>query len=337
MEHIQKEFEEAVEKVRKSLSSESIQTLKVKYLGKKGKISGLMRSMGSISPEERPVFGKAINKLRDLANDSLQNIQDLLQHQEIEKSTSYSSLDPSLPGHRIPTGAIHPLNRVKEDIFSFFTGLGFEIERGREIETDWYNFEALNIPPEHPARDMQDTFYIDDKVVLRTQTSNNQIHVMESRKPPLRIIAPGFVYRADSDASHAPMFQQVEGLVVDKDISFAQLKGTLYIWVRHMFGFDVKLRFRPSFFPFTEPSAEMDVSCSLCKGKGCRVCSQTGWLEIGGCGCVDPNVFQKAGIDAEEYTGFAFGFGIDRITMIKYGIPEIGLLTANDNRFLRQF
>ena len=213
-----------------------------------------------------------------------------------------------------------------------------------EVDTDWYNFEALNIPPDHPSRDMHDTFYVDDNVVLRTHTSNTQVHYMEAHgKPPLRIIAPGFAYRVDNDATHSPMFQQVECLVVDEGISFAHLKGTLFLWARHMFGEETTLRFRPSYFPFTEPSAEMDVSCIFCRvgpglpGKGCRVCKHSGWIEVGGCGSVDPNVFEKVGWDAEKYTGFAFGFGIDRITMLKHGIPDIGLLTRNDNRFLRQF
>ncbi len=326
-----------IESFKENLDEQGMQNLKAQYLGKKGSISGLMKTMGTLSPEKRPVFGKSVNELRDLANSAFKELAELVKQKSIQASFESSSVDQSLPGKRIPSGAIHPLNRVKEEIMRFFGSMGFQIVLGREIETDWYNFEALNIPPEHPARDMQDTFYVADKVVLRTQTSNLQIHTMESQAPPLKVIAPGIVYRADSDASHAPMFQQVEGLVVDEDISFADLKGTLYLWVQHMFGDKVKLRFRPSFFPFTEPSAEMDVTCTICGGKGCRVCSQTGWLEIGGCGCVDPNVFEYVKYDPEKYTGFAFGFGIDRITMIKYGIPEIGLLTSNDMRFLRQF
>jgi phenylalanyl-tRNA synthetase alpha chain len=340
---LQEQFQEALSHVQQELEAkhnnltDKLSQLKTEYLGKKGSISGLMRSMGNIPKEERPAFGQQVNTLRDFAQDALQSLQEKIEEVELEKAFANSKIDPTLPGDRIPSGSIHPLNQVRQEIIDFFVGLGFQVERGREVETDWFNFGALNIPEDHPARDMQDTFYVDNDVVLRTQTSNVQIHTMETQEPPIRVIAPGHVYRSDSDASHAPMFQQVEGLVVDKGISFADLKGTIYLWVQHMFGKDVKLRFRPSFFPFTEPSAEMDISCSLCNGKGCRVCSHTGWLEIGGCGCVDPNVFKNVDIDWETYQGFAFGFGIDRITMIRYGIPEIGLLTGNDNRFLKQF
>ncbi len=328
--------------------------LKIRYLGKKGEISGLLRAMGGLPAEQRPEFGKRVNELRDLAEARMTGLQALIDEASIEASLSASSLDPTLPGQSIPLGTLHPLTQVREEIIRFFQGLGFELSLAPEVDNDWYNFEALNIPPDHPSRDMHDTFYVDDKVVLRTHTSNVQAHVMESRKtPPLRLIAPGFVYRVDNDATHSPMFQQVECLVVDRGISFAHLKGTLFQWARSMFGADATMRFRPSYFPFTEPSAEMDVSCYFCKGKGfitgsghpssssqvtpCRVCKQTGWIEIGGCGSVDPNVFAKLGWDPEEFTGFAFGFGIDRITMLRYGIPDISLLTKNDNRFLRQF
>ena len=324
---VKESFDQDIKSLREKLTPENYSRLRQKYLGKKGDISSLMRSMGSIPPEERPRYGKAINALREYADAALQDLEKALRDEQLKVSLQ-SKLDPTLPGKKIPAGTLHPLTQVREDIIDFFHSLGFQIARGREVETDWYNFEALNIPPEHPARDMQDTFYVDDGVVLRTQTSNLQIHAMENQKPPIRLIAPGHVYRADSDASHAPMFQQVEGLVVDKDISFAHLKGLLYLWVKHMFGPEVELRFRPSFFPFTEPSAEMDISSPF---------SKTGWMEIGGCGSVDPNVFEKVGIDPEKYTGFAFGFGIDRIAMIQYNIPEIGLLTQSDNRFLRQF
>jgi phenylalanyl-tRNA synthetase alpha chain len=335
--NIQEDLEQSLNQVQSNISRDTIHKFKIDFLGKKGKISALLKYMGNSTPEERPILGKAVNDLRNKAQAAFDNLEECLQEREILRSVSDSNVDPTLPGMQIEPGSIHPLNRVRAEIIDFFSRMGFSVVNGREIETDWYNFEALNIPAIHPARDMQDTFYIDKKVVLRTQTSNIQIHVMEESEPPLKILAPGHVYRADNDASHAPMFQQVEGLVVDEGISFAHLKGILYLWVQHIFGKDVKLRFRPSYFPFTEPSAEMDVSCSICCGKGCRVCSNTGWLELGGCGCVDPNVFEKVGYDSEKYTGFAFGFGIDRITMIKYGIPEIGLLTQNDNRFLKQF
>jgi phenylalanyl-tRNA synthetase alpha chain len=312
--------------------------LKVRYLGKKGDISGLLRSMGTLAPEARPEFGKLVNELRDYAEARFGALQGRIQEAEIAAGLAGSTLDATLPGYRVPMGSLHPMTQVREEIIHFFQGLGFELALAPEVDNDWYNFEALNIPPDHPSRDMHDTFYVDDKVVLRTHTSNVQVHYMEThREPPIRIIAPGFVYRVDNDATHSPMFQQVECLVVDKDISFANLKGTLFLWARHMFGTGTTMRFRPSYFPFTEPSAEMDVSCYFCKGKGCRTCKQTGWIEIGGCGSVDPNVFGKVGWDPEKYTGFAFGFGIDRITMLKYGIPDIGYLTRNDNRFLRQF
>ena len=323
--------------------------LKVKYQGKKGDISGLLRSMGTLPAEQRPEFGKLVNELRDYAEARVAALSDRIKEADIAGSLAGSTLDASLPGYRVPRGSLHPMSQVREEIITFFQGLGFELAAGPEVDNDWYNFEALNIPPDHPSRDMHDTFYVDDQVVLRTHTSNVQAHYMEThREPPIRIIAPGFVYRVDNDATHSPMFQQVECLVVDKGISFAHLKGTLFVWARHMFGDKTTMRFRPSYFPFTEPSAEMDVSCYFCSGTGkvgqgpngeapCRTCKTTGWIEIGGCGSVDPNVFGKLGWDPEEYTGFAFGFGIDRITMLKYGIPDIGHLTRNDNRFLKQF
>ena len=330
--------------------SKQFEDLKVKYTGKKGEISGLLRSMGALAPEARPEFGKLVNELRDYAEAKFAALQAKIQEAEIAGSLSGSNLDATLPGYRQPIGSLHPMSQVREEIISFFQGLGFELALAPEVDNDWYNFEALNIPPDHPSRDMHDTFYVDDKVVLRTHTSNVQAHYMETHpEQPIRIIAPGFVYRVDNDATHSPMFQQVECLVVDKDISFANLKGTLFLWARHMFGSETTMRFRPSYFPFTEPSAEMDVSCYFCKGTGalapvgnapaqpCRTCKTTGWIEIGGCGSVDPNVFGKLGWDPEKYTGFAFGFGIDRITMLKYGIPDIGHLTRNDNRFLKQF
>jgi phenylalanyl-tRNA synthetase alpha chain len=330
--------------------SRHFEDLKVKYQGKKGDISGLLRSMGTLAPEARPEFGKLVNELRDYAEARFASLQARIQEAEIASSVSGSTLDASLPGYRVPIGSLHPMTQVREEIINFFQGLGFEMAVAPEVDNDWYNFEALNIPPDHPSRDMHDTFYVDDRVVLRTHTSNVQVHYMEThRDQPIRMIAPGFVYRVDNDATHSPMFQQVECLVVDKDISFANLKGTLFLWAKHMFGTETTMRFRPSYFPFTEPSAEMDVSCYFCKGTGtlapagnnpgqpCRTCKTTGWIEIGGCGSVDPNVFGKVGWDPEKYTGFAFGFGIDRITMLKYGIPDISHLTRNDNRFLKQF
>ena len=315
----------------------AVDALRVKFLGKKGLVTELMKQMGGLPAEERPSFGKRVNELKTAVDAAISVAQQQAQDAELGRKLSSGWTDISLPGDGIPAGSLHPLYDLREEIIDFFMGMGFHVETGRDTETDWYNFEALNTPPDHPSRDMQDTFYLDSKVMLRTHTSGTQIHYMETHKPPFRMIAPGHVFRVDSDATHAPMFQQVEGLVVDRGITFAHLKGLLSLWAKHLFGEEVKTRFRPSFFPFTEPSAEVDVSCVFCSGKGCRRCKHTGWMEIGGCGSVDPNVFRNVGIDGEEFTGFAFGFGLDRIAMLRHQIPEIGLLTANDQRFLKQF
>ncbi len=316
----------------------SLDDLKSRYLGKKGEIYGLMRAMGSLPPEQRPEFGKSVNELRDVAEIRFTELEAQVEEQSILSRLAKSSVDPTLPGLRSSLGHLHPMTLVREETIGFFQGLGFELAEAPEVDHEWFNFEALNIPPEHPSRDMHDTFYIDDGIVMRTHTSNVQVHYLQKHKnPPIRILAPGFVYRVDSDATHSPMFQQVEALVVDENISFAHLKGTLFLWAKQVFGPEVRMRFRPSFFPFTEPSAEMDISCIFCQGAGCRVCKQSGWIEVGGCGSVDPAVFAQVGWDPEKYTGFAFGFGIDRIAMLKYGIPNIALLTRSDARFLRQF
>ena len=318
-------------------NQEAVNNLRVKYLGKKGAVTDLMKQMGSLSAEERPAYGKLVNELKVAVSEAIDKAIETANQAALQKKLESGFVDVSLPGSGIPAGSTHPLYDVREEIIDFFSQMGFEVDLGRDIETDWYNFEALNTPPDHPSRDMQDTFYVDDKVMLRTHTSGTQIHYMETHKPPFRMIAPGHVFRVDNDATHAPMFQQCEGLVVDENISFADLKGVLQVFMNKLFGEGVKTRFRPSFFPFTEPSAEMDVSCVFCGGKGCRRCKGTGWMEIGGCGSVDPNVFKNCGIDSEKYTGFAFGFGLDRIAMLRHAIPEIGLLTANDQRFLSQF
>jgi len=318
-------------------SREAVDTLRVKYLGKKGLVTDLLKQMGSLPAEERPAFGKLVNELKAAVAEKIDAALAEADKKALESKLASGWVDVSLPGDGIPAGSTHPLYDVREEIIDFFAQMGFAVDLGRDIETDWYNFEALNTPPDHPSRDMQDTFYLRDKVMLRTHTSGTQIHYMETHKPPFHMIAPGHVFRVDSDATHAPMFQQCEGLVVDENISFAQLKGILQIFMNKLFGEGVKTRFRPSFFPFTEPSAEMDVSCVFCGGEGCRRCKGTGWMEIGGCGSVDPNVFKNCGIDSEKYTGFAFGFGLDRIAMLRHAIPEIGLLTANDQRFLSQF
>lgn len=318
-------------------SKEDVDAIRVKYLGKKGLVTDLLKQMGGLSAEERPAYGKKVNELKEFVSEAIEKALLVAADAALQKKLASGFVDISLPENGISAGSTHPLYDVREEIIDFFAHMGFEVDFGRDIETDWYNFEALNTPPDHPSRDMQDTFYLADKVMLRTHTSGTQIHYMETHKPPFRMIAPGHVFRVDSDATHAPMFQQCEGLVVDENITFAQLKGVLQVFMNKLFGSGVKTRFRPSFFPFTEPSAEMDVSCVFCKGEGCRRCKGTGWMEIGGCGSVDPNVFINCGIDPERYTGFAFGFGLDRIAMLRHAIPEIGLLTGNDERFLSQF
>nr|AGS52414.1 phenylalanyl-tRNA synthetase alpha chain [uncultured bacterium contig00085] len=315
----------------------SVENLRLKYLGKKGLVTDLLKGMGTLSAEERPLFGKQVNELKAEVLEAIEQAKEKAAMLAMEKKLSVGRLDISLPGQGYKLGSTHPLYDIREEIIDFFANMGFHVDLGRDIETDWYNFEALNTPKDHPSRDMQDTFYLSQNATLRSQTSGTQIHYMETHKPPIRMIAPGHVFRVDADATHAPMFQQCEGLVVDENISFAQLKGTLAIFTKKLFGENTKTRFRPSFFPFTEPSAELDVSCVFCGGKGCRKCKGTGWMEIAGCGSVDPAVFQNVGIDPEKYTGFAFGFGLDRIAMLRHQIPEISLLTSNDQRFLEQF
>ena len=310
-----------------------LEEIRIDFLGKKGLLQGLMKDLRNASPEEKPKLGKDINLLK-------QHVEQEINNKTLgSKSTGKSedTFDTTLPGRKELTGTLHPITQIMEEINSIFFGLGFQVEEGPEIETDYYNFEALNIPKDHPARDMQDTFYIEDEMVLRTHTSPVQIHTMENREPPLRIIAPGKVYRCDSDVSHTPMFHQIEGLMVDKGVSFSHLKGIMNIFLQEVFGKDTKIRFRPSFFPFTCPSAEVDIQCVICNGKGCRVCSQTGWLEILGAGMVDPAVFKSVGYDSEKWTGFAFGLGIERIAMLKFGINDIRLFFENDLRFLKQF
>ena len=312
-----------------------LEQIRIDFLGKKGKLPGLMKELRNASPEEKPQLGKDINLLKQHVENKINSKGACLGIKSSKKSDE--TFDTTLPGRKELTGTLHPITQVMEEITSIFFGLGFQVEEGPEIETDYYNFEALNIPKDHPARDMQDTFYIEDETVLRTHTSPVQIHTMENREPPLRIIAPGKVYRCDSDVSHTPMFHQIEGLMVDEGVSFSHLKGIMNIFLQEVFGKDTKIRFRPSFFPFTCPSAEVDIQCVMCSGKGCRVCSQTGWLEILGAGMVDPAVFKSVGYDSEKWTGFAFGLGIERIAMLKFGINDIRLFFENDLRFLKQF
>lgn len=314
-----------------------IQQLRNKYSGKKGLLTAKLKALSSVSPEERPAYGKALNEIKDFIEESLQNRETAFREKEKERRLLAERIDITLPGKFTICGTRHPLNQVLSEIKDIFVSMGFGIEDGPEVELDYYNFEALNIPKDHPARDMQDTFYISDDVVLRTHTSPVQVRVMEKRRPPLKIIAPGKVYRCDADVSHTAMFHQVEGLMVDTGVSFSDLKGVLELFIHSFFGKETPVRFRPSFFPFTEPSAEVDIGCIFCKGKGCRVCKTTGWLEVMGCGMVNPRVFEISGYGPDEFTGFAFGMGIERMTMLKYSIDDIRLFYENDMRFLRQF
>ena len=329
--------EEALVLIDKAPDEQELISVKARYLGKKGEITAIMKEMGSLSPSERPAFGQLVNVVKDTLEAAFTGRFLSIKKMATEDSLKKEKVDITLPGRRVQIGKRHPLSIVMDEVVGIFTRIGFSVADGPEIETDYYNFEALNIPRDHPARDMQDTFYISEDIVLRTHTSPVQIRTMERQAPPIRIIAPGSVYRCDSDVTHSPMFHQVEGLIVDKGISFGDLKGILKTFVGEMFGEDVSLRFRPSFFPFTEPSAEVDIQCVLCRGDGCRVCSGTGWLEIMGCGMVDPAVFNFVKYDPEIYTGFAFGMGIERIAMLKYKINDIRLFFENDVRFLNQF
>ncbi len=318
-------------------SFSELQKLKGQYLGKKGRITEKLKALSAIAPEQRPAYGKAANEIKQYIEQEIVRIEVLLRQKEYQKRILTEALDITLPGKYTPFGKEHPIQQVLSEITGIFTTMGFEVGEGPEVELDYYNFEALNMPKNHPARDMQDTFYIADEVVLRTHTSPVQIRVMEKRKPPLKVIAPGKVYRCDADISHTPMFHQVEGFMVDTDIAFSDLKGVLQLFIHTMFSEETPVRFRPSFFPFTEPSAEVDIGCIFCSGKGCRVCKQTGWLEVLGAGMIHPRVFEYVGYDPEMYTGFAFGMGVERITMLKFGIDDIRLFFENDLRFLRQF
>ncbi len=312
--------------------------IRVKYLGKKGELTAVLRSMGSLSPEERPAFGQRANEVRAQIEAEIERRQTEMKSAMRDRALRAEKLDVTVPGEDVPFGHIHPLSRVQHEIEDIFIGMGYSIAEGPEVELDYYNFQALNIPPEHPARDTQDTFYITENVLLRSQTSPVQVHVMEKERPPIRILSPGRVYRSDAvDATHSPLFHQIEGLVVDRGVTMGDLKGTLAMFARRMFGSDTKIRFRPHHFPFTEPSAEVDVSCFACGGKGCRFCKGEGWIEILGAGMVHPNVLSGCSIDPEEYSGFAFGLGVERVALLKYHIDDMRLLYENDVRFLGQF
>jgi phenylalanyl-tRNA synthetase alpha chain len=328
---------DATQAVQQSPTSQALYQVKVQYFGKQGALSLIMKELGSLPKEERPQFGQMVNEVRQELLALYEQKEQELKQAELNVKLSQEFLDLSLPGPSPVNGAIHPIPRVIEEIVGILSRVGFSVRSGPMVETDHYNFTALNIPDNHPARDMQDTFYVEGGGVLRTHTSPVQIHTLENEVPPLRILAPGSVFRCDSDASHSPNFHQIEALLVDRQVSMADLKGTISFFVKEFFGPEIKTRFRPSFFPFTEPSAEVDCSCPLCKGKGCRMCSQTGWIEIGGSGLVHPEVLRQAGVDPEQWQGFAFGFGIERMAIIKYGIDDIRLFSDNDLRFLRQF
>jgi len=314
-----------------------IQALRVKYLGKRGIVTEKLKALPTVDPAQRPAYGRAVNEIKQYIEAEIARIEAHLREEEYRKSLLSEALDVTLPGKYTPPGREHPIQHVLSEITDIFSSMGFEVGEGPEVELDYYNFEALNIPKNHPARDMQDTFYISDDVVLRTHTSPVQIRVMEMRPPPLKVIAPGKVYRCDADVSHTPMFHQVEGFMVDTDIAFSDLKGVLELFIHTMFSERTPVRFRPSFFPFTEPSAEVDIGCIFCSGNGCRVCKQSGWLEILGAGMIHPKVFEYVGYDPETFSGFAFGMGVERLTMLKYGIDDIRLFFENDLRFLRQF
>ena len=312
--------------------------IKVKYLGKKGELTAVLRGMGALTPEERPVIGSLVNEVRDELENLISDKEKEFKRKELLRKLEKENIDVTEPSKKINLGSLHPITQIIEEVEEIFLGMGYKIADGPEVEKAIYNFDKLNTPPDHPARDVQDTFYITDDIVLRSQTSPVQARVMENDKPPIKIICPGAVYRSDSvDATHSPVFHQIEGLVVDKNISMTDLKGTLEMFAKKWLGENTKIRFRPHHFPFTEPSAEADVSCFVCGGKGCRVCKGEGWIELLGCGMVHPNVLKNCGIDPDVYSGFAFGFGVERIAMAKFGIEDMRLLFENDVRFLKQF
>ena len=319
-------------------TSAELESIRVKYLGKKGGITMLMKQMGGLSPEERPAFGQAVNAARTAVENALGAAAQEIARKEGEEKLAAERVDITMPGRACALGALHPLTQVYREVRDIFLSMGFDVNEGPEVELDEYNFELLNIPKNHPARDMQDTFYVSEDVVLRTHTSPVQVRTMLNQKPPIRMVCPGRVFRTDDvDATHSPVFMQMEGLVIDKNIRFSDLKGTINTFIRSFYGADFKTKFRPGFFPFTEPSAEVDVTCTVCGGKGCPACKGAGMIEVLGCGVVNPVVLENCGIDPGEYSGFAFGVGIDRLANTKYGITDIRLLYENDARFLRQF
>ena len=337
MENLEPLANEAKAAIAAAVDGAALEQLRVDYLGKKGQITGLLKGLGKLSAEERPKAGALINVVKQELQDLIGARKTALDSAAVEAQLAAEAIDVTLPGRGQSTGGIHPVTRTMERMEDFFSAIGFDVVEGPEIEDDYHNFEALNIPAHHPARAMHDTFYVDKHTVLRTHTSPVQVRVMESQEPPLRIICPGRVYRCDSDLTHTPMFHQVEGLLIDEHSSFADLKGLIEDFLRVFFERELDVRFRPSYFPFTEPSAEVDIQCVNCSGDGCRVCSHTGWLEIMGCGMVHPKVFEYSNIDTEKYSGFAFGMGVERLAMLRYGVNDLRLFFDNDLRFLEQF
>lgn len=328
----------AKETVKNAACLTDVEEARVRFLGKKGELTAILKQMGGLSAEERPIIGQLANEVRRDIEAVIAEAMQEMKEKAINEKLAAEKIDITLPSKVKEVGGLHPLNKVMNDMIDIFRSMGFDVVDGPEVETDYYNFEALNVPADHPARDMQDTFYLGENLLLRTQTSAAQIRTMKNRKPPIRVVCPGRVFRADEvDATHSPVFHQMEGLVVDKGITMCDLKGTLETFAAEIYGPDTKVKFRPSFFPFTEPSVEVDVSCSECGGKGCRVCKGSGWIEILGAGMVHPNVLRACGIDPEEYSGFAFGIGLDRLTTTRYKISDIRLLFENDIRFLEQF
>ena len=335
------ELEQIVKQAESSIAAaeklSTLDDLRVEYLGKKGRLTGLLKGLGKLTAEERPAAGAKINDVKQSLQDLIGQRKAYFESIDLNAKLAKETIDVTLPGRGEDVGGLHPVTRTMERIEGFFSRIGYDVEVGPEIEDDYHNFEALNIPSHHPARAMHDTFYIDPTTVLRTHTSPVQVRTMERHAPPIRIICPGRVYRCDSDLTHTPMFHQVEGLVVDKDISFADLKGVIDQFLKAFFEADLPVRFRPSYFPFTEPSAEVDIQCTNCSGDGCRVCSQTGWLEVMGCGMVHPNVLEHCDVDTDTFTGFAFGMGVERLAMLRYGVNDLRLFFENDLRFLKQF
>lgn len=330
--------ENGISEISSVNSLQELNDLRVKYLGKKSEFTKILRSMGTLSEEERPVIGNLVNEVKNELEENIKERENSIKEQQLEANLEKEKLDVTMPSKKLETGSIHPITQVIEEVKEIFLGLGYKIADGPEIEFSEYNFDKLNAPLSHPSRDLQDTIYISDNILLRSQTSPVQARVMETQELPIKIICPGRVYRQDSvDATHSPVFHQIEGLVVDKNVTMSDLKGTLEVFVKSCLGKNINLRFRPHYFPFTEPSAEADVTCFVCGGKGCRVCKNEGWIELLGCGMVHPNVLRNCGIDPNEYSGFAFGFGVERIAMAKYGIDDMRLLYENDVRFLKQF